>query len=438
MKKGTICVFLSLALLGGAFAAVTMSTGPISLGGTIYVDDDNTSGVEDGSMASPYNTIQEGVDAAAAGDTVFVFNGTYLENVLITKSINLTGEAPTATIINGSGGMIAVEVSANDVNIQGFTIKKSEYGVYLGYSDNCLLTENIMTENSEVGLYLRNSSNCLLTENMVTKNGEGIFLSGSSNNSITRNLIVENTFRGITPQASSNNNLIEANNISANEAAIEIYQSRQNLVRENYIQQNMIGILLANCSQTLIYHNSIIDNPSLPAYSIASPDNQWDDGYPSGGNYWSDYTGVDSYSGPLQDIPGSDGIGDTPYIISSKSQPNDPKDNYPLMGPWGSAPSLYDEAEEKIDEIKDYINDLPDEAFEKNPDQKKNTLSNKLDAVLNMIAEGDYEGAINKLENDIRRKMDGEPSPKDWIIDPEAQQDLMAMIDELIAWLEGL
>jgi len=42
----------------------------------------------------------------------------------------------------------------------------------------------------------------------------------------------------------------------------------------------------------------------------------WDNGYPSGGYYWSDYNGTDSYSGPYQDLTGSDGIGDTPRALS--------------------------------------------------------------------------------------------------------------------------
>ena len=58
--------------------------------------------------------------------------------------------------------------------------------------------------------------------------------------------------------------------------------------------------------------------------------NTWDNGYPSGGNYWSDYTGNDSFSGPNQDLPGSDGIGDTPYNITGYT-PND-QDRYPLTG----------------------------------------------------------------------------------------------------------
>jgi hypothetical protein len=55
--------------------------------------------------------------------------------------------------------------------------------------------------------------------------------------------------------------------------------------------------------------------------------NVWDNGYPSGGNYWSDYNGTDLYSGPYQNVTGSDGIGDKPYVIYANNT-----DDYPLMG----------------------------------------------------------------------------------------------------------
>ena len=76
-----------------------------------------------------------------------------------------------------------------------------------------------------------------------------------------------------------------------------------------------------------IYHNNFINNGNqadAAEYSV----NIWDNGYPLGGNYWSDYTGIDEKSGPDQDQIGSDGIGDTPYIIDA-----DNRDRYPLMGP---------------------------------------------------------------------------------------------------------
>jgi len=78
-------------------------------------------------------------------------------------------------------------------------------------------------------------------------------------------------------------------------------------------------------SNNKFYHNNFIDNTQQVYFDYSSHANVWDDGYPSGGNYWSDHTGVDLYSGPYQNETGSDGIGDIPYTI----YPNN-TDGYPL------------------------------------------------------------------------------------------------------------
>jgi hypothetical protein len=90
----------------------------------------------------------------------------------------------------------------------------------------------------------------------------------------------------------------------------------------------------------MIYHNYFISNmrqvydSSMDDFSVTPSVNFWDFSYPLGGNYWSDYAGLDVKSGSNQDQPGSDGIGDTPYIIYENN-----KDNYPLM-PYGSPPAI--------------------------------------------------------------------------------------------------
>jgi len=64
--------------------------------------------------------------------------------------------------------------------------------------------------------------------------------------------------------------------------------------------------------------------------------NVWDDGYPSGGNYWSNYNGTDLYSGPYQNETGSDGIGDTPYTIDANDT-----DNFPIVNSWTNTTTSY-------------------------------------------------------------------------------------------------
>jgi nitrous oxidase accessory protein NosD len=92
------------------------------------------------------------------------------------------------------------------------------------------------------------------------------------------------------------------------------------LIKENAINWNgYYGVYVAYCGNTF-YHNNFILN-TYQAYD-ASGENAWDNGYPCGGNYWSDYIGVDI---------NEDGIGDTPYPIMEESV-----DNYPLIHPFGS------------------------------------------------------------------------------------------------------
>jgi PKD repeat protein len=103
--------------------------------------------------------------------------------------------------------------------------------------------------------------------------------------------------------------------------------------------------------------------------------------------------------------------------------------------------------DDATEQINDYIQDIPDDAFDNNADQHQNALYEKLientdgDAVLQLIEAGLYEEALEKLRNDIRTKCDGSvggnPS-NDWVTDPDVQKELLAMIDALIEYLETL
>jgi len=79
---------------------------------------------------------------------------------------------------------------------------------------------------------------------------------------------------------------------------------------------------------SFVYHNNFINN-SDQAEDTSGLECRWDNGYPSGGNYWSDYAGIDEKNGLLQDKNGGDGIGDTSYVVSSVNE-----DRFPLMKPF--------------------------------------------------------------------------------------------------------
>ena len=81
-----------------------------------------------------------------------------------------------------------------------------------------------------------------------------------------------------------------------------------------------------------IFHNAFLSDVEI---YVTDGNAEWDNGYPSGGNYWADYTGVDNCSGPNQDVcPDPDEIGDTPYPVRfyRTGQVYD-WDRYPLMCP---------------------------------------------------------------------------------------------------------
>ena len=159
-----------------------------------------------------------------------------------------------------------------------------------------------------------------------TGSGDGISLSGRTAVTI-RNIQIRDLQRGIYLDSSARNN-ISGNNIADNGYGIVLEQnSSHNIIRGNKIEASRnASIMLDSSAHNVICHNTFIDN-SQQAYTRAST-NVWHDDYPFGGNYWSEYTGSDEKSGPGQDLPGSDSIGDIAYVIDG-----DNRDEYPLMDP---------------------------------------------------------------------------------------------------------
>jgi len=171
-------------------------------------------------------------------------------------------------------------------------------------------------------ILIDNVSGSNISNNVIKTSDHGILLNRTENSFIANNEFVEN-WAGIE-LFYSHNNTITNNNATENIYGIIQSESSSNFLLNNKAADNQYGVKLSNSNNNVIQSNAFVNN-TLQVISSASI-NIWDNGYPSGGNYWSDYTGADLKSGPNQDQPGSDGVGDTPYTIDANNT-----DRYPLM-----------------------------------------------------------------------------------------------------------
>jgi len=197
------------------------------------------------SAGCDYTKIQDAIDAAASGDTVYVHNGTYTENLDISKPLTLEGESMEDVLIDcGSGDCIYVH-DTQEVTISYITLYNSEAkdGIYLANTNSSTISNNYIYFNAGAGIELEDSFNNEISDNTIENNDDcAIMLFDSSDNEIELNHISNEdefyTGCGLYLDKSSNNR-ISNNNISKNdENGIEIWESLNNTLSNNIINLN--------------------------------------------------------------------------------------------------------------------------------------------------------------------------------------------------------
>jgi len=262
----------------------------------IYVDDDG---------GANYTNIQSAIDNSNNGDTIYVYSGTYYENIVIDKDIILTGENQDTTIIDGGNNnyvLYAHGISGYEicVSISGFNIRNAggtgnDCIAFSYVNDGNIYNNKILNSDKSDGIQLDHCNRININDNQISGNSvSGISLTRSNNNFISDN-VIQNNQKGIYFWDSSSNNEIFDNTISGNSQygfhiQVSSIQSKFNFFYKNDIKMNGV-------------------NAQDPYDNYWSKDNQ--------GNYWDDYDDYDS---------DENGIGDSPYIIPGGSN----QDNYPL------------------------------------------------------------------------------------------------------------
>jgi len=265
-------------------------------------------------------------------------------------------------VLNGTSGGVGLYLESSCRNAIGDNAIINNYdGIYLRSSDSNTMSNNNIVNNFWGGIHLRDSDGNTIQSNTAMNNVmDGIWLLGSQNNIVTYNTLLKNGF-GISLEYGSDDNIIRGNKATDGAVGIHLSESRGNIISENTASNNKVFFGLGIClewssenntivgntiidnyygimlsfwtyfyglpeqnNNNTIYHNNFITN-TKQVLSLKSI-NTWDNGYPSGGNYWSDYADRDLYDGPYQNETGYDGIWDHPYVIDGDNQ-----DNYPLV-----------------------------------------------------------------------------------------------------------
>jgi parallel beta-helix repeat protein len=297
-----------------------------------------------------FPTIQAAVSAAGSGDTIFIRNGVYEENIILGKSLTLQGEDPRETVLDGKGRGSVIQVTSNHVHLSGLTLRNGWDGIHLTSRlpvHHLTIGNCVITKNSGQGILIRNGGghhlveNCTLSHNAgyavnahqfsrsiirdckVFANGGGLRVGWGWYIQVAGNHVSKNMSSGIYPDScyysTIENNLIYANRRMGIKMG---YISSRNTIRENIIMGHDDGILIGlewgGYSKNRFYHNDLIENRQavFETEKGLAGFQHWDNGRPGGGNFWSDYAGQDK---------NKDGIGDEPYEPAVGARDHSPR-----------------------------------------------------------------------------------------------------------------
>ena len=244
--------------------------------------------------------------------------------------------------IPDDAGFVAA-INCTKITVSNIKLAKNVQGILFAFTTDSVL-HNLTATDNEVGVHLVGSDNNTIAANNVTKNDFGISLYYSSRNNFIQNIVTENDQFGVGigiglgvysetmfpwTTIPSEGNIFRDNLISNNNywrgLTLSNPGTRYTIITDNNITNNRNGIYLREASNNSIYHNNFVDNNPQVYIEASGYANFWDNGVE--GNYWNNYTGVDS---------DHDGIGDTPHIMDVNNQ-----DNYPLMGIFHSLNTSY-------------------------------------------------------------------------------------------------
>jgi len=258
MIKGWALVVLGVLILGSMLPAVSGQTpqhASLPLGVTLYVG---------GSGLGNYTSIQDAVDAAAPGDTVFVYDESapYVESVIINKSISLIGERESTTVLYGMHNYTVLTLTADGVVVRNFTLRDAEsVGVSVRSNGDVLSHLTIVhcwRKGIDVSPIPTRFSSTSISDCTISYSQDGIYLKGANDTVVERNTVVSSEY-GLAVVQSTRSTVI-ANVFRSNVCGIGCSLSWNNSFARNYIWNNTEGVYLLNAVKERFVQNTFQGN----------------------------------------------------------------------------------------------------------------------------------------------------------------------------------
>lgn len=254
---------------------------------------------------------------------------------------------------------IGVQLSnSNNDTILGNVLKTVNYGIMQETVNDALIEGNILDSFYSYGINNHNSQRAMILNNSISLSSSEIGLvdsdtwytviSGNTFGSSVNGYCIDalrtdgmsirsNIFSGQGGHhiflRGGSNSVVEGNAMINASTGVYIRNNPDSLIRSNLFRNNSQSAITFETQgdSALIYNNSFLNNGQGGSQVSPNTGNTWNLQYPGGGNYWSDYVGEDRFSGPDQNAPGSDGMGDSPFSLGAGAE-----DEYPLMAPSGT------------------------------------------------------------------------------------------------------
>ena len=292
MKRNAPMSIMAMCVVG-----ILISSAVVVINADAFVSEAGQTLYVGGTGPGNYTSIQEAVDAAAEGDIVYVYNGTYMETVRIPQSITLTGEDENGTVIDGNITGTVLEIAADSVTVKHVTIAGG--GGDAGWdvpavnitADHVVLQQCIIRDNEHTGISLVSASHCTVSYNVIVNTSyTGIRVGEASISTVISYNQITGGISGIYAYASGNQT-ISYNNVANCSKGIYLEESRGNLLLGNHLTGNQEGIFLSYAPGNTIQFNNFISNirharfVKLLRLGFLAP-NMWSR------NYWDDWMDV--------------------------------------------------------------------------------------------------------------------------------------------------